>query len=385
MRKSLKRIVILCNSLIIRILQPIMFLFPLRKRIIFIGYSNSFQGNSKHLYEYMKENTNLNIYFVTNSEKVLNENNTDKNILYYYKIKTKWYLMTSKVIVSDSTTNSITNLLSFRAKKVQLWHGNGMKEIVMLQMTKKFLLKQLRLCLSYLTATIPKYDLVYFTSKYSYEMRKKAFRFKQYNLNGQPRNDTLFDKQTSNAEFNVLYVPTWRESKEYINNFKNIDYNKIDEYCISRGIKFTIKLHPEERNILDFKSRFENIILMDKKEDIYEHLQNYSILITDYSSIYFDYLLLDKPIIFFPFDKEDYFLNQRGIVYDYDDITPGPHVYTTESLINKIDDVLINKRDDYKEERIRVRNLFYKYQDNKSRERASNDILELMGIKNEKV
>ena len=46
-------------------------------------------------------------------------------------------------------------------------------------------------------------------------------------------------------------------------------------------------------------------------------LQYTSAMITDYSSIYFDYLLLDKPIIFFPFDKEDYLNNQRDIVYNF--------------------------------------------------------------------
>ena len=72
-------------------------------------------------------------------------------------------------------------------------------------------------------------------------------------------------------------------------------------------------------------------------------------------------------------------------MYNYEEITPGKQVFDTNELIEEIDNILVKKQDNYSEDRKRVRDLFYKYQDNKSRERASNDILELMGIKNEKV
>lgn len=389
MLKRMKKAFILFLALFIRaFVQPIIFFFPKKNNIVFIGFSDSYIGNCRYQYEYMRYK-NIEVYFITNSKNVFEKYNKKYGILFIKSFKAQWIMMTAKIIVTDSTTSSYINLITYRAKKVQLWHGNGMKKIGILAMTKIPFIKHLRYFLSYITRTIVKYDLLYFTSNYAYDNRKGSFKFKSYKLNGQPRNDLLFErkpKRQINENFNVavdnynkiiLYVPTWRENKLY-DNYKNIKFDLINEYCKKNLFIFVIKLHPEEKSKLQSNS-FSNVILLNNKSDLYTFLPYTDTIITDYSSIYFDYLLLDKPIIFFPFDKEDYLTKQRNIVYDYEEITPGKHVFDTNELIEEIDNLLIKNNDNYKEDRKKIRDLFYKYQDNNSRERATNDILELLG------
>ena len=57
----------------------------------------------------------------------------------------------------------------------------------------------------------------------------------------------------------------------------------------------------------------------------------FDLLVTDYSSIYIDYLLTEKPIVFLPYDKEQY-LEGRGMNFGYDEVTPGPKPETMRSF-----------------------------------------------------
>ena len=61
-------------------------------------------------------------------------------------------------------------------------------------------------------------------------------------------------------------------------------------------------------------------------------------LITDYSSIMIEYAILNRPIIFFTYDLEDYLANERGFYYDFKTTVPGPIVYSSDELINIIHD-----------------------------------------------
>ncbi|HCF38358.1 MAG TPA: hypothetical protein DER56_04685, partial [Thermosipho africanus] len=73
-------------------------------------------------------------------------------------------------------------------------------------------------------------------------------------------------------------------------------------------------------------------INLPSEADVYTFLNLLDILMTDYSSIYFDFLLWNRPIIFFPYDLEYYRDEDRGLIFDYEDFTPGPKVYTLDSL-----------------------------------------------------
>ena len=106
----------------------------------------------------------------------------------------------------------------------------------------------------------------------------------------------------------------------------------------------------------------KHIFLLDC-EDIYDVLNQYDMLIADYSSIYFDFLLLNRPIIFAPFDKDDYLGNEREFYFSYDEITPGPKAVSWPEVMDHITtfaDVPLW----YSEERAHISKRFHKHEKN---------------------
>jgi CDP-glycerol glycerophosphotransferase (TagB/SpsB family) len=103
-------------------------------------------------------------------------------------------------------------------------------------------------------------------------------------------------------------------------------------------------------------------------QDIYYTMSKADILITDYSGVYFDFLLLDRPIIFTPFDIHDYINNDRELYYNYDEVTPGPKARNWTELLRLLE--LATIKDDWKSQRAAVRDQFHQYTDNKSSERV---------------
>src|SRR5690554_3991743 len=189
------------------LLFPITLLVPKNKKsIVFFGYSKSYKGNCKHLFEYVKKYDNFfeKVYFITDSKEVASRY-SQKNVIYLYNIKTIIIMLRSKTFVVDSTVNSFIGILSSRKKIIQLWHGNGMKQIALMTMRKNKIIFQVRKFVTYFMGSLIKYDLLYFTSKFAYETRKDAFLYKKVAYDGQPRNDIIFSPR-EDFNKNILYV-----------------------------------------------------------------------------------------------------------------------------------------------------------------------------------
>ena len=129
---------------------------------------------------------------------------------------------------------------------------------------------------------------------------------------------------------------------------KLLDFQKLEKFLLKNNLVMLIKPHPS--SILNdvLKSRVNNIYFIESFEDIYEYLAFAEVLITDYSSIYYDFLYKDKPIIFFPYDLETYTKLDRELYFDYEEYTPGPKVFNLDQLINEIKNALYNDEYSYK-------------------------------------
>ena len=146
-----------------------------------------------------------------------------------------------------------------------------------------------------------------------------------------------------------LYMPTYREDDPSYFEKANVDFEKMSKALEAAGGVFFLKLHPLTKSpgIKDYK----NIIQIGNDVDIYPFLIYTTYLVTDYSSIVFDYLMLDKEMIFIPYDMEDY-VSQRKLYFDYDEITPGVKY---SSFSEFIDSIPGTGSLDYAEDRKRVR------------------------------
>ena len=117
--------------------------------------------------------------------------------------------------------------------------------------------------------------------------------------------------------------------------------------------------------------------LEKKKMDLYKIINAVDLLITDYSSIYFDFLLLDRPIIFTPMDLDEYRSNPGLLLEPYEFWTPGYKCLNQSDLQEKI---LLELRDggSYGKERSVIKNIVHKYQDAYSTKRVLDLIHEIM-------
>lgn len=136
---------------------------------------------------------------------------------------------------------------------------------------------------------------------------------------------------------NILYSPTFRGSPSERKQFTiPIDWNKFKS--LPKGMKLIIKLHPVVEKINNpipdwIKDR---VLILDSKENVDEWMIFCDVLITDYSSLVFEYSLLNKPIIYFPYDLESYF-DERGFYYSYDTYVYGEIVKDTAALLTAIE------------------------------------------------
>ena len=134
----------------------------------------------------------------------------------------------------------------------------------------------------------------------------------------------------------ILYAPTFRDVKKYNNVFDFLDLERFNE-VLGDDYVLALRLHPKIKDFYteDIKSNGEYIDCSDYPSE-QELMLLSDILITDYSSIMIEFAILDKPIIFFVYDLDNYLKTERGFYYDFKKTVPGKLVYDSDELINAV-------------------------------------------------
>ncbi|OAK35446.1 bifunctional glycosyltransferase/CDP-glycerol:glycerophosphate glycerophosphotransferase [Bacillus wiedmannii] len=221
-------------------------------------------------------------------------------------------------------------------------------------------------------------------------------------ITGAPRNDLLFNTNSRELLCKMLhmddtgqkfmfYMPTFRatsqiNSTNYSSNlfgFNHFELSAFNQFLEKNNYQLIVKAHPlygenysEMLKGLSHISLFPTEKLIAWHIDLYEVLGAIDFLITDYSSVYFDYLLLDKPIIFTPTDLGEYQEDRGFLLTPYEEWTPGPKVFDQISLQNEILAYETN-HSYYQKARKQVSNKIHAYQDCNSSERVWNFITKL--------
>ena len=207
---------------------------------------------------------------------------------------------------------------------------------------------------------------------------------------GYPRNDFLYtfnenDVERIKEELNlpkdkkiIMYAPTWRDNnhqlgKGYVLDLK-LDLDKLREK-FSKDYIVLLRLHYLLANNLDL-SDYEGFAFdVSKYSDVNDLYIITDILITDYSSVFFDYANLRRPIIFYMYDLEEYKNDTRDFYIDLDDL-PGDIAQKEENLINDIENI-----EEYKEkykEKYKKFNETYNYlDDGKATERVVKEVFKI--------
>ncbi len=209
---------------------------------------------------------------------------------------------------------------------------------------------------------------------------------------GLPRNDQLFSevyKNESRAYYDqkyglkgkriVLYAPTFRNYDQEIKlPFSASDFESLNTFFAKNNWTMIYRPHYIE-NIIprDYLESKENILILDarEEEDSQKLLAATDVLMTDYSSIFVDYLILDRPICFLPFDL-DLYEEEKGLAIDFKDeaCIPGPIINNADELLTFFKEVDALK-DNFAGRRALSKNYYFHYFDNRSCKRVWDAIL----------
>lgn len=301
-----------------------------------------------------------------------------------------WIQLRSKYIFY-----SYTDIKKFRSVRSQVivdtMHGSPLKNIGYLSGNSKF---------KKLWKFENTFTYIICASDFFKDIIKKSFGAseKQCLVLGYPRNDYIFSNKNVISKLNLeksfdkilFWMPTWRKhSKTGKNNESNIDFPIINEdniYCLDEflfrnNIFIFIKPHPNQLILKILSQNYSNIKILTnddlEREDIflYELFNDVDALLTDYSSVYFDFLLTMKPIGF-TIDDFDSYEDKRGFVVDNPlDIMPGAKITNIHELIKFLSDIK-KGTDNYYQERAAINDLANKYKDGNSAQR----VIEFLGM-----
>lgn len=332
----------------------------------------SYSDSPKAIYKYMKENSEYDGYkFIwtfkePDKYKYLEENKNTKVIRQGTKEYEK-YLSKSKYWI-----------FNYRAadhqypKKnqifLQCWHGTPLKRLGYdLDNPDNVLNTKKEIRYKYKTDA-KKFKYLLSPSKFATEKFISAWNLKEVNKEncvieeGYPRNDFLINytdkdiKQIKEkigiSEANkkiILYAPTWRDNQHQSGvgyTYKTeVDFNMLQEE-LGQDYIILFRAHYLVANEFDFK-KYEGFVYdVSKMDDINELYVVSDILMTDYSSVFFDYANLKRPIIYYMYDLDKYKNNMRGFYIDLNEL-PGNIVKTEKELVNEIKNVSLEfKYDD---------------------------------------
>src|SRR5699024_2087085 len=296
------------------------------------------------------------------------------------------YLARAKYWVSNSR---LPVQLTKRKENIylQTWHGTPLKRLVFdmddvysadPNYKKNFYIQSRR------------WDYLSSPNEYSSNIFQRAFVYNKEMLEfGYPRNDILYKgnnnkeikkiKKKLNIPLNkkvVLYAPTWRDD-DYIArgkynfslklNLEKMQQRLGDDYIV------LLRMHYFIANSLDI-SQYEGFAYdVSTYDDIEELYLASDLLITYYSSVFFDYANLKRPIIFFTYDLEKYRDTLRGFYLDIESEVPGPLLKTSDEVIDAIETI-----ETVKEEYEEIYDAFYKrfclWDDGKASEKTVNKV-----------
>lgn len=324
------------------------------KLVIFESFQGgSYSDNPKYIYEYMHDN-NMNYKYVWSVKKQQEIPGKHKQVKrlslrYYYTLARAKYWVSNSRLPNYIEKNNDTVYL-------QTWHGTPLKKLagdmkdVHMPGTNSAKYKT-----NFYNET-QKWDYLIAPNAYSKEIFQRAFWFDKTSLDvGYPRNDVLYTGNTSeNIERLktkmelpldkkvILYAPTWRDDEYYSKgkyrfnlklNLATLQEKLGDEYVV------VLRMHYFISSQLDV-SEYEGFVYdYSTYNDIGELYLISDLLITDYSSVFFDYANLKRPILFYTYDLEKYRDSLRGFYIDMDTEVPGPLLTTTEEVIHSIQNI----------------------------------------------
>jgi CDP-glycerol glycerophosphotransferase len=302
-------------------------------------------------------------------------------------------LAAAVVVTSDHfmNPNPYAAALLAGARHVQLWHGVSIKEIGLRNLAP---LKHMSPRYARVLATCGPYASFVGTAANAEGEWRRWFGFERYAALGYARNDVLHREPTEGDLLNVdrtawqrardtraaggrviLYAPTFRDANR-AKWLVEAGVGRVVRELARRGDCLLVNLHPvEQPHAAELAQAMPGVNFVTPRTDLYPLLRESDALVTDYSSVMFDYLHLDRPIVLFRPDHRDYTEKSRKLFDAKLAVPPGPVAADAQALLS-----LLAKKDlgaaAHAEARHTLRASLYDDHDGRSGERLADLILD---------
>lgn len=346
-----------------------------------------YDENSAALHQYIRKNyPKQDIYWVVNpSAKCVEQIREIGPVVYRHTLKTNLMALRAQALIcTHSISGDICRYSKYFLKGVSVYLDHGVRGFKENPSSNRY-----------------DFDIVEASGK-----REKIFKKNWVGTSGEyiyitglPMQDSLLHKQKvykTDAPKRILYMPTWRSwlmtrrqlafasvgafsSSEYFRAIQDfLGSKRLRDFLTENGLILDCVLH---RNVHLFHDAFKDIFtserinLADKNINVQDYLVSHDLLITDYSSVCWDFLLLNKPIIFYQFDQGKFIEFQKPLI-DYNQDLFGPAVFNVDELMREMEKAANN---DFKFDTVKYQNIkkdFLEYADGNSCERLTNLIFE---------
>ena len=347
-------------------------LLPRNRFIWAFSATGGFRDNPKYLYcEVITHHPEIKAVWITHNRDDVNLlRKIGMPVYYWSSFKGLYYALVSGVYVVDHSTSSINRLFDGGAFYVNLWHGCGIKKIRWQDpegFVRQYHLKdasEMRKSLRFRILTYdtlghrpdlllapsniqlkqffaPMMDVsekncvvgVYPRSKLMIEGREATLNYiRKY----EPDETLAFVDKLSEFHKTYIYMPTWRnDGRDFIEQI-GADWQQLNNLMMKNNSLFILKFHPFTNIDIKGISQFSNICIYPQNCDVYTLLPFIDCLITDYSSIYTDFLMMNKEIILFVFDYKEYVEGSYGL-HEYDKYYVGKRAFDFNHLLKTIE------------------------------------------------
>ena len=396
----------IAKNLLLRFIQaPIEFFFwalvfivPRDKKLILLGGMNGkyFGDNSAHLYEWLLANRpNLTPVWSTRSDKVFKFlNDQGKPVIKTWSFRAIFLLARAN---AACFTNSLTDFTP-SAKIIR-------KDCKVFYLTHDIAPKRSRharvghaVSRGMLRRSESEKKIVSFyisSSPFITKCRSEALGVPvdQFRVTGFPRTDVLWQSRTKQFQKNtfmvnalevdkvILYAPTWRSGRYPTDllPFSEALICDLVEFLAAKKAVLVLRCHKNDLAFPEVRERLDLLISLSDRiidgthsrfGDVNDLLPEVDVLVSDYSGIVHDFLLLDRPIVLVPYDRAS-FEQANGFFYDYDEMAPGDVAVTGEQFLTALD-LAFESPNHHQGKRQRLCDLVFDYQDDHACERVSN-------------
>ncbi|MBQ9417827.1 MAG: CDP-glycerol glycerophosphotransferase family protein [Bacteroidales bacterium] len=352
---------------LLHLIHPLSYLFPRsERRWAFGSFRGAFNDNAKYLFLYCNNHYSqaTSVWLSSSRATIRLVRSLGLKAYFIASPKGAWYALTSKYWFVNSYSSDILYAFSGGAIVVNLWHGVGLKRIEFNITSGTLADRYQRRTLGhrfYHPEVFRRPDYMLSSTPFQTAMFAPAFRIPPSRCLelGYPRNEILtcteadrlrhvaaYEPASTQALIASLrtrpystvfiYMPTWRDSQRNLFT-QSFDMHRLDALLQKRNALLLLKPHANVSTSPADYRHLHNIRFLDSNTDVYPLLPLTDVLITDYSSILYDYLLLpDKGIILYLYDYAEY-VDLRGLFYPFDENVVGHRAYTFDQLCSCIE------------------------------------------------